>query len=483
MAENKVVWRLRRQVRTALEKAGLGSGKLVVVAVSGGPDSTAMLGALAVLGDELRMRLHGAHLDHGLRGDASREDARFVADTFRRLGIDHTVEAADVPSFQRENRLSMEEAARSVRYGFLARVAAETEADAIALGHTADDQAETVLMHIIRGTGLTGLRGMEPAASRIFGGTEVLLVRPLIGLSHRDALEYCRALKLEYRQDESNLSLDPQRNRVRLELLPILETYNPAVRNALVRLSSSAAQDLAYLDTQVERAWEEAGGEDGTGVTLSRAAFSKLAPALQSHLLRRAVRAAKGDAVDLEQSHVDRMARLMGGRAGTNLDLPGGITFRVGYQEATLAAAGREVCPLPPIEEEQPIAVPGETVLGGWRVIAGLTEGRRMLGVGDGPASNGPLPNPVERFDANGLEGEVLVRSRVDGDRFQPLGMGRSKKLQDFMVDAKIPRGWRDRVPLVVSPRGIAWVVGWRIAEWAKVTETEPQIELRFIRR
>ena len=482
MAEDKGVWRLRRRVRTALESAGIAAGTRVVAAVSGGPDSTSLLDALVSLRDELGIRLHGAHLDHRLRGEASREDARFVADTFRRLGIDHTVEAADVPSFQREKGLSMEGAARTVRYGFLARVASETEADAVALGHTADDQAETVLMHIIRGSGLSGLRGMEPASKRVFDGKELLLVRPLLAVSRQEILRYCKTLALEYRQDESNLSLDPQRNRLRLELLPALESYNPAVRDALVRLSRSAGQDLAYLGAEVARAWQEVGSEDGPRVTLSRTAFSKLAPALQSHLLRRAVRAAKGDAVDLEQSHVDEMARLMAGRAGAGLDLPGGIDFRVGYQEATLVDGDQEVCPLPPIEQAQPITVPGETVLGGWRISARLTDDGQLASVGDGPAADGPLPNPIDRFDAGSLKGGLLVRSRVDGDRFQPLGMRRSKKLQDFMVDAKVSRSWRDRVPLVVSPRGIAWVVGWRIAEWAKIRDGGPRLVLRFIR-
>jgi tRNA(Ile)-lysidine synthase len=440
------------------------------------------------LREDLDLQLHGAHLNHGLRGDAAEEDAEFVSETFARLDIPLSLEVADVPAFRKEHRLSLEEAARKVRYGFLSRVAAEQGTDAIALGHTADDQAETVLMHVIRGSGLMGLRGMEPVSRRAFNGRDAVLVRPLLRVSRQITAEYCRVLKLEPRRDESNLSTELKRNRVRLELLPILEEYNPRIRDALVRLSRSSARDMAYLESETDRAWQRAARSDGRGVSLDNAAFSRLAPSIQAHLLRRALMSVRGDLEDVEQCHIDDMTRLItAGDAGRSLDLPGGFRFATGYGEATLASSEHDLCPLPPMEGEHSLTVPGDTLLPGWRITATLRSRPQPDSDSRTPShgeANTVRQDHTAQFDYGELGSRLWVRSRVPGERFQPLGMARVKRLQDFMVDSKIPRGWRDRVPLVVSSRGIAWVVGWRIAEWAKVLDRdERQLELRFVPR
>ncbi len=503
MSTDSVVARLDRQVAGALQERNLAGGRLLVVAVSGGPDSMAMLLALSRLRGELGLQLHGAHLDHGLRGEASKADARYVAGSFRRLGIGLTSERADVPTFQRKHRLSLEKAARDVRYAFLARVAVEQQADAIALGHTSDDQAETVLMHIIRGSGLTGLRAMETSSRRTIDGKDVLLFRPLLRSSRQDTGEYCAALNLEPRLDRSNLSTEMKRNRLRIELLPMLEEYNPAVREALIRLSRNAARDMEYMDTQVDSVWGDAARQDRGRVALNRAVFDRLAPSLQCHLLRRAVAIVMGDLAEIEQNHIDSMARLTRGPAGRTLDLPRGIRFSVGYQEATIASAESDLCPLPPLKGEHPLKIPGETLTPGWRITAtvkardpskgfdcsSVPRTPMLAGKLNAREANGPGGAPwygpdglKARFSRESLGGRLTVRGRRQGDRFQPLGMSGHKKLKDFMVDARIPRQWRDRVPLVVSPEGIAWVVGWRIAEWARAGEKEGrQLEIRFV--
>lgn len=477
---------LHRQVALMMEEAGLNSGGLLVVAVSGGPDSLALLYALHHLREDLALRLHCAHLDHGLRGDASIADAEFVAGTCRELGIGFTVDRADVSSFSKRCRLSLEEAAREVRFAFLAGVAKEQRADAIALGHTADDQAETVLMRILRGTGITGLRGMEPRSRRVIAGVEVVLLRPLLGIDRRTTEEYCRAMRLRPRRDESNLSPKMTRNRVRTELLPLMEQYNPAVRGALIRLSRSAARDAAYIEAETDTVWRGLARRVRGGVALDKTALLESAPALQSSLLRRAVLEVKGDLRNIDLSHVDDMVRLADGPAGRSLDLPGGVRFSVGYSDVRLAPPGDAPEPLPSLGGQHDLAVPGETVLPGWTASARILDGNASF------ESTGSDDSPDEAIgrehtaylDFDSLGGRLCVRSRVDGDRFQPLGMSQTKKLQDFMVDSKIPRAWRDSVPLVVSPRGIAWVVGWRIAEWAKVRHRNGRcLELRFSRR
>ena len=492
---------MHRRVGAALEQSRLAPGMTLIVAVSGGPDSLALLHSICHLGDAIGLRLHGAHLDHGLRGDSSKSDARFVAEVFRGLGMPYTVEEADVNAFRRQHSISLEAAARKVRYDFLAKVAANNHTDVIALGHTAGDQAETVLMHIIRGSGLTGLRGMRTVTSLSFDGKPVRLVRPLLQVSRAETLEYCRARGLKPRQDESNLSPDLDRNRIRLELVPLLEQYNPAIRDALVRLSDSAAQEIGYLKSETDRVWHETARIDESSVTLGRDSFTRLPPALQSHLLRRAMMEVKGDIEDLRHSHIQDMARLMRGPAGRTLDLPGNIRLSISYESATLAPSDRDRYSLPPLKGEHELKVPGETLLAGWRVIAsfsdtgqGLDERLRIdepgFGIGSAEIENSNLQDcPAQAFppavtaclDYSALGGPLRVRPRRPGDRFQPLGMSQAKKLQDFMVDSKVPRLWRDRVPLLTSPRGIAWVVGWRIADWAKVIDERAWLlKLRF---
>ena len=480
------VRRLHRSVALMMEGAGLSPGGLLVLAVSGGPDSLALLHAFNHLREDLALRLHGAHLDHGLRGGASVADAEFVAETCRELEIGFTVDRADVSSVSKERRLSMEEAAREVRFAFLAGVAKEQRADAIALGHTADDQAETVLMRILRGTGITGLRGMESRSRRVIAGAEVVLLRPLLSVDRRTTEEYCRALELHPRRDESNQSPEMTRNRVRTELLPLMEQYNPAVRDALIRLSRSAAQDAAYIDAETDTVWRKVAGRVPGGVALDKKALRESPPALQSSLLRRAVLEVKGDLRNIDLSHIDGMARLADGPAGRSLDLPGGIRFGVGYTDVTLVLRGDAPESLPPLDGRHELAAPGETELPGWTVSARLLDGSASIELtgSDNTSDEAIGREHAAYLDFDSLGGRLYVRSRIDGDRFQPLGMSYTKKLQDFMVDSKIPRARRDRIPLLVSPKGIAWVVGWRIAEWAKVRDRGGRrLELRFRRR
>ncbi len=471
--------RVRSRVREALEGAGLARDSLLVVAVSGGPDSLALLHALHSLSAETGIRLHGAHLDHGLRGKESAADARFAAAEFRRLGLEGTCERADVPAYRRERKLSLEEAARDVRYAFLARVAERQGADAVALGHTADDQAETVLMRLLRGSGLAGLRGMSPISRRASTVGSVALVRPLLNVTRAEVAEFCRELGLAPRDDESNASTDMLRNRVRLELIPHLETYNPSVRRALIRLARSSARDLAYLEEQVDAAMSALASRTDEGVALVRDAFTRLHPAIQAHALRRAFAMCRGSARDLGQYHVDEMTRLIHGRAGTSLDLPGGVRFLVGYERALLSRGLCDACPLPPLDGCHGLTVPGESRAGPWTVTARLAE-RSAPPDAAQPRNLADGPPFVARLDAASVGASAWLRTRMPGERFQPQGMTHTKKIQDLMVDEKIPREWRDRVPLLVTPRGVAWVVGCRVAEWARAGRgNAPQLEVR----
>ncbi len=462
MGASNNVTRFKGEVGEAVEAAHL-TGKRLVVAVSGGPDSLAMLYALHSLRDGLA--LHVAHLDHRLRGEDSAADAIFVAKTCAELGIDCTVDGADVLAFQKEHRVSLEEAAREVRYRFLARVAEQVGADVVALGHTSDDQVETVLMNVIRGSGLRGLRGMLPTSKRQIAGSDLTLFRPLLNLPKHDTIAYCEALDLAPRTDESNRSKEMTRNRIRLELLPLLRDMNPAFGNAVLRLSKNADEALAVVDKAVDAAWPQVIRAKGEVISIDRKKFRGLDSAVRLNLMMRALSHVKGDARGIERVHIEDATQAVLDSPGTQLHLPGGLRLAV-EQRSALIYTGDYVFSATSFDAS-PLTVPGVTTVGEWRITTERVEAPSKNPPGDeDEQASGEF---LERFGRAVDVPSLAVRGRVRGDRFQPLGMSGTKKLKDFMIDEKVPGSMRDSVPLIVTSRGIAWVVGWRIAEWAKV--------------
>ena len=475
--------RLEAKVKAAVERGEYGgSRRSLVVAVSGGADSLALLHSLLNVMDMARGRLHVAHLDHDFRGREAEEDARFVSQVARDLGLPATVEKGDAAAYQKEAGLSsFEEAAREVRYTFLTRVAKDVGASAVSTGHTADDLAETVLMHILRGSGVHGLRGMaEHSKWRSRGGvTEGLLFRPLLEVTKADTETYCRQRGIVYRNDTGNLAPRFTRNRVRHRLLPSLQEYNPRVREALLRLARSAALEVDYLEAEVERLWPSVAVREGNSVALNTAGLASLHPLMRRLVLRRAYQELAGDTRRLEEVHLEAMEGLPSGPSGRALDLPRGLRMHRAYGQTVLATGAGVPCPYPPLAGRHQIHVPtpdGEAVtdIPGWRVGVTIPPPRPSA-----PAGAGAFE---ARFDLEALGGGLSVRTRQPGDRFQPLGLGFEKKLQDFFVDQKVSREWRDRVPLLVSERGIAWVVGYRMAEWARAREDSRRVcEVRFL--
>jgi tRNA(Ile)-lysidine synthase len=444
-------------------------GEKLVVAVSGGADSVCLLHILANL--QLKIKLHIAHLNHQLRGADSDADAEYVADLARKLGIPCTIEKRGVKGYQKEQRLSLEEAAREVRYRFLAEVAKSVGAERVAAGHTKDDHIETILMHLIRGSGTRGLRGLQPSTLWQSGAESLIIVRPLLEISHQQTEEYCRQHNLAPRLDASNLSLSPLRNRVRQQLMPLLESYNPAVAEALLRTGRIADDDISFLDKEVSRLWKKVIRQEGKSLVLDKAEFEPLAPALKRYLLRASVERLLGSAKDVEMRHIEEMMSLTTKPAGKRLNLPGGLNFSVEYDRYLLTPDLSALSPLPPLEGEFPLNIPGETKLPGWRVEAAVVERREM----------GEKDDFTAYFDLAKSGDRLTVRTRKRGDRFQPLGLAQPKKLGEFMIDAKIPQAWRGRVPLVCSGEQILWVVGWRLGERAKVSaETKRVLRLRF---
>ncbi len=491
-ATEKIVSELRRHVQSQRL-----AGRTLVVAVSGGPDSLALLHGLYMLSAELQIELYGAHMNHSLRSRSSDADEEFVRETMAAMGVELAVDRADVARFRDERRLSLEDAARRLRYRFLARIASERGASAVALGHTLDDQAETALMHLIRGSGLDGLRAMRPMSvmSSIMSGMAmesepepVSLFRPMLAISKSETAAYCAENGLDARLDESNLSTDLTRNRIRLELMPMLEQYNPSVATALARLSDSAAVDADFIEKELDRAWEDAVSVRcdavsvvSTVVSIDRRRFSALHLSIRRRMARRAFGIVSGGLADLTLAHVGAMLEAADGPTGSRIDLPGSVRLESDYDSILLMRVDSDDCPFPSLGSTPvPLIVPGVVSREGWRLTARYTDAPpRAESVGDG------MPMLRETIDYDCIGERLAVRVREPGDLFQPLGMTGYKNLADFMTDAHIPRRWRDRVPIVESicesGSRIVWVVGWRIADWAKVTRrTRRMVELRY---
>jgi tRNA(Ile)-lysidine synthase len=455
----------------------LPAGETIVVAVSGGPDSLALLDLLRRLSPELGLGLHVAHLNHGLRGAAADEDARFVAGLAERWGLPYTVGRAEVRSLT--GGLSLEEAARRARYRFLAEVAAAVGGSHIAVGHNADDQAETVLMHVLRGSGVAGLRGMLPRTALadyrlgLPPDGQPWLVRPLLEIPRSDIERYCAEQGLEPRFDRSNEDLTFHRNRLRHELLPLLEGYNPAIRRVLAHTAGVMAGDAEILRAALDAAWQGVALPAGPGeIRLDLYGWRALNLGLQRALLREAIRRLRRDLRDVNWEHVERAVWLAReGATGQSATLAGGLALRIGYRSLHIGAQSRDIGgaesrgvdgETPWLSGELLLEAPGEAILpGGWRAIAELSES----------GAAGGVAGPWEAWlDAQAVGPRLLLRPRRPGDRFQPQGMGgHSVKLNEFMINRKVPRDARAVWPLLEGRSGLAWVCGLRVDERAAV--------------
>ncbi len=428
-------------------------GERVLVAVSGGQDSVALLHALVALRQRIGVELAVAHLNHGIRGAEADGDEHFVRRLAEQWGLEFYGERADVPALAAGGKMSLEAAARQARYAFLEKTAAEGF-DKVALGHTATDRAESVLMNILRGSGLEGLRGM-PARRGIF-------VRPLIAVTRQQTGEYCARHGLAYRQDATNLDAAHLRNKVRLQLLPYLEAeYGPAVTRALVRLAEAAEEEVSWTSSLVEEVLSAAGSKPRR---LALAPLQELADGLLQRVWKEALARAGYDVRALGRVHYQALARLVKqGRTGMQVQLPGEWTVQRGYTDIELRGTNAPAAPAPAVERA--VRVPGVTEV----PELGVTIRTALTAQRPAQLSNSNKLRAVLDADAAGRK--LVVRTWRPGDRIRPLGLPGSKKLQDLFTDAKVPKAERHRVPLIAKPTGeVLWVVGHCICDTVRVT-------------
>ena len=455
---------------TIRRHALLPPGSRVAVALSGGADSVALLFALReIAGGEGAVLVGAAHLNHQLRGADANADEEFCRALAATLALPIDVERVDVAQRARDTGVSIEQAAHTERYAFFSRAAARLGATAIAVAHTKDDQAETFLLRLLRGAGPRGLSGMHPRAG--------LVVRPLLDTPRSAVRAFLSERQVAFREDASNADLAIPRNRIRHELLPLLdERFAPGIVDVLDREAAIAREDAEFLDEAARQAAERLISKRAREVTFDAAALLAEPPAIARRVIRLAQQMAAGPGRFVGFDAGEAVLRFVVSKSTGQLDLPGHRVNRRGGRIVLTESRGREK-PTPAPDFLYRLDVPGRVSV----PEAFCTISADMKGVlsGHAPAEVAQRAARSDEavVDAGRLAAPLSVRNRRPGDTFRPLGLGGSKKLQDFFVDAKIDRFAREIAPVIIDSAGqIVWVAGHALAEEFKVTDATKDV-------
>jgi tRNA(Ile)-lysidine synthase len=444
----------------------------IILAVSGGPDSIAMLYLMNDLRYELRCSLHIAHLNHCLRGEESDVDAEFVKEQALKLNIPITVENLYVKSMI-TNKESIESGARRIRYDFYKKVMSDVKADKVAQGHTADDQAETILMRLLRGSGTKGLSGIPPVRDDIY-------IRPLIEISRSEIEAYLQSIGVEPRRDSSNLSTEYDRNRIRHELIPLLEEkFSPNIKSILQTTGDILRTEDDFLATLTKASFGKSVTFFNTPPNPSQEGNLLIPPleknppkiiiqindfkeqhlAIQRRILRLAIESLLGDLNRYDFQHIDEIMSLIdNGMTGSSISLPRGIIAEKSYGEIIIKLGKSES--IEPFDYI--IKIPGEIHISqlGLKVTTSF-----------GEFGNYSKELYQKTFDYDIIKGDLHLRNRQQGDKFQPLGMSGTKKLKEYFIDKKIPRSQRNKIKILTDGNNIMWIVGYNtIDDRYKVT-------------
>lgn len=431
----------------------IGPGDKIVAACSGGPDSLALVHILSRLAPEWGFTLAVAHVNHMFRGAESEADAAFVGEFCASQGLVLYQTALDVPAFIDSTGRSPEDAARVLRYRYLRQVAAGLGGAKIATGHHRDDQAETVLLNLLRGAGSAGLSGMKPADGDI--------IRPLLDSTRAEIEAYCAENGLQPRLDSSNLSLDYLRNYLRIQLMPQLKArVNANITETLCRTARLMGDEHGFLAEHAASLAPDMLRQDEADVSIDCRRLNVLHVALRREIFRQTIAKKRGDLKGITFLHVERLVELSANRTvGRVVELPGGLVARRGYDWVTIGTAA-VLMPSPRIGSPGiELIIPGTTTV----PVLNLAVTARLL-----PRRPSEVPERSALFDWRQLEPPIFIRTRIEGDRFWPAGAPGNKKLKDFLIDAKVPQQERDRIPLVCDGQGIVWVGGYRQAQRVK---------------
>jgi len=447
----------------------------ILIGISGGPDSITLLSILLSFKKRYNLSFFIAHLDHMLRGKESDEDVNFVKNLAQELGLPCEIKSCNLTKITRKEHLTLEEVARKYRYKFFLETARKFKTNKIALGHNADDQVETVLMRFLRGSGLEGLMGIPPVRGKI--------IRPLIECSRTEIEEYCKENKIEYRVDSSNKEVVYFRNKIRLELLPLLsKSYNKNIKDIMLRLRSIISEVSAHLNQETELFFKEVvRRESPEMVIIDLKKFTSLPLALKRRIIRKSIEVVKGNLYSISFRHSNEILKLTEYQLGEkDIYLPDNLMAKKIYNRIMIykKRISKDQIEEIPTPWEYGILIPGKTEIKSLGIkveikILDSTDIKSFLYF-TRKKSKGKF---LEFIDYNKVKLPLKLRNRRSGDRFYPLKMEGLKKIKDFFIDNKIPKGYRDLIPILVdSEDQIIWVMGMRLDDRVKINSDTKKV-------
>lgn len=446
-------------------------GESVVVGVSGGPDSVCLLHVLGKLAQPLSIKLFAVHINHMLRGEESEQDEEYVVKLCEELNIPLVVKSVDIKEMARKRGMSLEEAGREARYRQFELCADKVGAAKIAVAHNRNDQSETVIMHILRGTGLDGLKGMDYKRGRI--------IRPLLAISRAEIENYCRENSISPRIDSSNLIDIYTRNKVRLDLIPYIDgLFEIDIGENINKLSFLVRDEVDFIEEFASKAYNQCViKKENCKSYLNMQEFDKNHSAVKRRILRTAIKNIKGDLKGIEFKSVESIIELASKRkTGTQVHLPGKISAEIVYDTLVLSAQYEKE---KTAAFERPVNIPGITAVEELEASLEAEIVEKTLNAKTGyTAEKDAL---IQFFDYEKLKTGINIRNRREGDIFKPLKSNGTKKLKEYFIDNKVPRGLRDNIPLVTKNNEVIWIIGYKISDKFKVTEnTKSVLKLEY---
>lgn len=439
------------------------NGDKIVVGVSGGVDSMALIHFLIEIKEEYDLNLYIAHVNHGVRGKDAKKDQDFVRDYAKEVDLPYYTIDVDMEGYAKEHRITSEEAGRILRYGFFNQILEEIGGGKIAVAHNLNDQAETLIMRFLRGTGIDGLRGIEYRNENI--------IRPILGITREELENYIENNHISITEDMTNYESIYTRNRIRLEIIPyIIKHFNPNIIKTLERTSILAEIDSSFLEKHSNTRYNSIVEKKSKfKVILNYELFKKEDLSIQQRIIRRAIFEVNGNLQGISEAQVSLIVDLfLSGVTGKQIDISNNIIAKTSYNNLIIMKAIKEI-------DDYNYKLGKETYISEIDYTLYLSEFENI------EFEKLPKKKNTRYFDADQIKGDLRIRNRRNGDRFNPFGMKGSKKIKDYFIDEKIPRVKRNKIPFIVDEEEILWVLGYRTSELFRVTkDTKRILEIRF---
>lgn len=450
-----------RVLKTIREYKLIEKNDNILVGVSGGPDSMCLLHVLVEIQDAIPFNIFVAHVNHGVRGKDADEDEEFVRLTCEKMNIPFYSEKVDMNGYARKHKMSSEEAGRKLRYDFFNEVLFEIGGGKIAVAHNKNDQAETLIMRIIRGTGIDGLKGMKFLNGNI--------IRPLLNVTRKEIEEYISKNNIEVRIDKTNLEPKYLRNRIRLEIIPYIEReYNPNFLDGLSRLSRTANLDCNFLDKYSSNIYKKiVKTESKNSIILNRNDFLKEHKSIKQRIIKLCLMKVADDINGITEKNIsDTMVLFDKGDTGKSIDLSNGLIAKTSYGEIIIQKReNKEFRSFSYKMRENGVNYVPECKCYFEMKVAPIEKVKLNF-----------KNMYIKSFDYDKIYGELIIRNRISGDKFKPYGMNGTKKLKDYFIDEKIPKNLRESIPIIADEKNILWIVGYRTNEEYKITSNTKKV-------